>query len=204
MTTRINLINRAASRIGAGRLKDENAPGAEIRIGIYDGVVEDLLSRYPWTFARKKRQLARLAVQPDAHFTYLFQLPTDMIGLPRAVYDSPDERAKPVMAWELGEAGLASSFEQVWALYTIKAPPQAWPGFFRELIVLAVAAEYALSIREDKSLRSELRNDVYGSAAALGESGMLAQAKNMDAQASPSPSIPVTGNPLITVRHGGW
>lgn len=200
MTTRIEMINRAAGRIGASRLQSEAAAQAPARIDVYTGVVEDLLSRYPWSFAKIKRQLARLATVPAAHWLYLYQMPSDMLGLPRAVYDSAAEGAVPITAYELSEAGLASSAEAVWMLYTVNAPPARWPGYFRELITLALAAEFALVLREDNALRNQLRRDCYGDAQMLGEGGLLAQAKNMDAQAQPSVVIPLAGNPLIDVR----
>lgn len=206
MVQRIDIIDRALIRVGALPLQTETARGASLRIAEYDGIVADLLS-FPWSFAQRKRQLIRMALAPEMHWSYRYALPVDMIGPPRAVFDSADLRV-PIVAFELlassdptrpGE--LHTDAEAVWMQYVCSVAPQFWPAYFQEAVVLAVAAEFALSVREDVALRDRLRREVHGDPQMPGVGGRMAEAKFKDAQGKPSPKLGVSGNPLIDVRR---
>lgn len=206
MTLRIDIIDRALIRVGALPLQTETARGASLRIAEYDGIVADLLS-HPWSFGQRKRALTRLSGAPELHWAYRYALPTDMIGPPRAVFDSSDARV-PFTDYELvasadatRPAELHTSAETVWLQYACNVAPQFWPAYFAEMAVLAVAAEFALSVREDVQLRDRLRREVHGDAQMPGAGGKLAEAKLKDAQGKPSARIGVSGNPLIDVRR---
>jgi hypothetical protein len=199
MTTRIDIVNRALVRIGASPLVAETDPGADARIMDYDSVVGALLTGYPWYWAQRTRQLQQETAAPASpHWQYQFKLPPDL-GAPRAVYADrlSDE---PTANYELSGAALWSNSATIWLRYSMNAPPAQWPPYFAEVVVLAIAAEFALSVREDHVLRDKLRNDVYGSTS--GESGMLGAAKSVDSQAKPAPQLPVMQSPLIAVRSG--
>lgn len=201
MTTRIQLIDDARTAIGAGPLQSETAPGADSAIRIYERVIKHLLSCYPWSFGKRKRQLVRLADAPAQHWKYRFAKPSDMAGAPRAIYDDGSERATPISEFELLEDAIHANAPALWALYTLKPDPSQWPGNFTEVAVLALAAEYALSVREDSALRDKLRRDVYGAPEQQGEGGLLAQAKAADTQAQPAPRVMRAYNPLIDIRR---
>lgn len=200
MTVRLDIINRALVRIGSDPLETESSPGFETHFAIYDSVTEDILSRYPWSFATFTRRLGRLTAAPAQLWKYQFQMPSDMIGVPRAVYDRSDSRT-PFADFALGENRLFADVLDIWLTYQKKPDPLYWPGWFRELITVAVMAELALSVREDNSLRAVLRENAYGSEHMMGEGGLLGQAKNMDSQGKASPVIAEGGNPLIDVRY---
>lgn len=196
---RLELINRALVRIGEEPIANESVPGADTHIAIYESVTRDLLSRYPWSFAKTTRRLARLTAAPEQHWQYQFQLPTDMIGAPRAVYASADCR-QPTTSFALAGTKLLSDWPDIWLLYGAMADPVYWPGYFAELDTLAVMAEFAGSICEDFVKRERLRDNVYGSEQMMGEGGLLGQAKGLDSQAQPSAVIAEGRNPLIDAR----
>ena len=201
MTTRIELIDDARIAIGAGPLQVETAPGADSAIRIYERITKHLLSSYPWSFGKRKRQLVRLGDDPAQHWKYRFSKPSDMSGVPRAVYDSASEHASPISEFEVLEDAIHANAPALWALYVLKADPSQWPGFFTEVVTVALAAEYALSVREDSVLRDKLRRDVYGSPEQQGEGGLLAQAKATDTQGQPAPRVMRAYNPLIDIRR---
>lgn len=200
MTTRLEIINRALVRIGADPLDNETVDGAETHLAIYAGVSEDLLSRNEWSFATVTRRLTRLADAPAQHWRYQYQLPSEMLGSPRAVYDS-DALRWPMTAYALSEQRLLTDAEAVWLKYIKTPDPTWWPGYFRELVTVAMMAELAFSVREDRVTRDALRGDVYGSANMLGQGGLLGEAKGLDAQSKPSPVIAEGSNPLIAARY---
>jgi hypothetical protein len=126
MTTRLQIIQRAQARIGDDPIvnDDEDDPVADTHIAIYDSVRDDILSRYPWSFATVVRRLTRLSAVPGAHWPYYYQLPSEMLGAPRAVYNSGEVRL-PYTRYELTENRLATDAEEIWLRYakTGKAPP---------------------------------------------------------------------------------
>jgi hypothetical protein len=208
MTTRIALIDAARARIGGSRLQAETAPAAPAAILIYESVLTDLLSRHPWSFGKKKRRLNRLGAAAPPHWKHTYERPSDMVGVPRAIYDSGAESARPITAYELTEAGICASSSELWALYPIRPGPSVWPGFFTELFTKALMAEFAIPVREDRALRSDLLREVFGAPEMMGESGLFAQAKNMDGQGQPSAVLAGGANPLVDVRRssaaGKW
>lgn len=200
MTTRIILIDRALVRIGADPLGSESAPGAETHIAVYQDVTEDLLTRHTWHFNTQTRQLNRLAAAPDQHWAYAYELPTEMLGSPRAVYDRAETRA-PFTRYELfEERQLRTNAEAIWLKFQKATPPVYWPGYFRSLVVLNLMAEFALSVREDRVLRNDLLEECFGPPQMQGHGGKLAEARALSDMASPSPVLAEGENPLISAR----
>lgn len=207
MTTRVTMIDRSLARIGQQAIMDDALPEYAPLVATWDSVTDSLLGGYPWSFCRARRRLDRLVAAPASHWKYAFQMPADLIGTPRRVMRAKDD-ATPWTDWELmlpdtaGEPRLLLADEpDLWMDYIKRAPPALWPVAFAETAVLAVAAEYALQVREDNALRARLRLEVYGDPAMPGDSGLLGVVRAQDAQGQPSPVIGLGRNPLITVRR---
>lgn len=200
MTVRIDIINRALLGIGSQPLQSEDVPGADAKIMAYETHVGALVSVYPWSFQTRLKQLGQLSTPPADMWTYAYQLPSDMRGSPRAVYRSMQRFDGPIQAYELRERQLHTNEPQIWLRYTFDLTPSLWPDYFIACAVIRLAAEYALSVREDSVLRAKLLADLYGSPEMHGEVGMLAAAKNADSQGQPSRLIPAGINPLLAVR----
>lgn len=201
---RIVIVNRALARIGSLRIQSEASPGpaGSQPLETYDAVLEDLLSKYPWHFTKQFALLSRLTASPPG-WSHAFLLPPDRVALPRAYYDSTDRR-RPLPSFQIaGHNQVYADAEQLYAEYQSKPHPAHWPGYFRELMTLALAAEYALEIREDPPLRGQLRRDAYGPPELQGEGGQFKVAADLDAQAMPSPQPAGGANPL-TDHRGGW
>jgi hypothetical protein len=199
VTTRIAIINAALARIGELPLQSEAADGAATHIAVFDSVLAYLLSMYPWSFARTTWQLARLSTAPSAHYLYAFQLPTDMLGAPRAVFNQSSSRL-PFTKWRLQGQFLLADADAIWMEGMVMPELTRVPGVFTELLTVALMAEFALSVREDKSLWASLRAVAYGDGGLTGHGGMLAQCKAMDVQGQPSPTVAEGSNPLLDAR----
>lgn len=207
MALRIDIINNALVRLGAAPIQSETLTGTDAYVMIYDTVIGALVSRYPWSFQTKFAQLGRLLTPPLSQWQYGYQLPADLLGTPRAVYASVPTGGGwpelPVTAFEIMGDTLFTNETQIWLRYTFALSPARWPGYFTELAVMALAAEYAISVREDAALRNSIRTDVYGSSREQGEGGMLAEAKAIDASSQPSRTLSVV-NPLTAGRYTGF
>ena len=203
MASRIELLNRALMRIGAQPLIDELDPVAPPHIAVYDSVLSRLAA-YPWSFMKTSRRLVRRDAAPDpahfpAHWKYAFDLPPDHLGALRAVYDSETLR-RPFLGFEVQGAVLLTDAAQIWVVVMVTSQTQRWPGDFSELLMTAVMAELALSIREDRPLHDRLYAKAFGSPGQNGMGGLLAAALENDAQGVPDEAIGDGSSPLIDAR----
>jgi hypothetical protein len=198
----VTIANRAVARIGGIPIQSFDVPGPSGHIvpQTYNAVLDDLLGKYPWHFTKKKAALARLTDPPLIGWTYAFQLPSDRLAPPRAIYNASNDR-RPFMDWEPEGDKILTDAEQLWASYQWRPDPNWWPTYFRELVILAVAAELAGALREDWNLRKSLRREVYGEEQYQGEGGQFGVCSALDAQSAPSDVIDGGRNPLTAVRY---
>lgn len=202
---RVVIINRALARIGCLQIQSEAEPGpagAEV-IHTFDAVLEDVLSKYPWHFTKRFAALDKLTDTPPLGWKSTFQLPPDRIALPRGYFDSASS-TRPLARFQIARTSVYADSDILFAEYQVTPDPAEWPGYFRELMTLCLAAEYALEIREDPSLRNTLRRDAYGPPEYQGQGGQFAVAADLDAQANPSPQPAGGRNPLSSAHFGGY
>jgi hypothetical protein len=203
MTTRIDLINECLVMNGMDPLTTESAAGAETHIACFNRATELILSCHPWNCNSFIRALSRKSAAPDPpHWQYAFVLPSELIGAPRAFYSDKDDRTPTTRYQLMGEREVQTDHEQLWCRGPWNVAPNFWPGYLREVIMLLVRSELALSTREDRVLRDDLRADAIGAGTSLMQGGLLAQARALDDMAKPSPVIAEYDNPLIAARTG--
>ena len=198
MTTRIEMLNRALLRIGADPLDSETDPGAPAHLAVYDSTLEHIAA-HPWTFFKTTQRLVRLSARPAQHYAYAFQLPATRIGAPRAVYPSAQSRV-PTTDYHIEGDTLLTDLAEVWLEFMELRQPAHWPGQFREAFTVALMAELALTIREDRVLWRELTVRAFGNPGEGGAGGLVGQALTADNMAEPGDAWMVDGNPLIDVR----
>lgn len=200
---RITLINRALARIGCRQIQSDLEPGpAGIEVvTTADGVIADLLSKHPWHFTKNFTALTRLAEEPPLGWRSAFLLPPDRLALPRAYYDNPYSD-RPLLRFQIAATKVYTGSETLFAEYQYLPPPAHWPAHVQELAVLVLAAEYALEVREDTTLRDRLRRDAYGPPEMQGEGGQFKVCADLDAQAAPSQQPASGRNPLTDIRNG--
>lgn len=198
----VTIINRALSRIGCLQIQSVAAPGPAGTgvVNTYEAVLEDLLSKYPWHFSKRFAQLTKLTAAPPGGWTAAFQLPPQRLALPRGYWDSADISHRPLQSFQLAGDQVWTRTSDLYAEYQITPAPKDWPGHFRELVVLALSAEYALEVREDAPLRAQLRRDAYGPPEMQGEGGQFKVSTDLDAQSMPSQQPAGGANPLTDVR----
>jgi hypothetical protein len=199
MTGRIVMLNRALLRIGAEPLVSEADPGAPVHLAVFDSVLE-LFSAAPWSFLKATRRLVRLTAPPDGLYQYAYQLPSDRMGPPRAVYASADVNRRPLTAYDIQGDQLLADEAQIWATIVAVSSWEKWPGDFREAFITALMAELALSVREDRVLHRELYAKAFGPPSAGGLGGLFGMSLDRDSQGIPSTVVGGGANPLIDVR----
>lgn len=204
MTAHVDVANRALARIGClpvASFEVQTASVQNVR-RVYESVSEDIMSKGRWHCARRTAGLTQLTGSPERYWKFRYQLPVDRIGLPDGYWDSKD-RKRPLTLFELTDNELWTDAEIVFATWPFMPLPVNWPGYLREVMQLALMAEYALSVREDAALRAKLRQDLYGNEQYQGEGGQFGVAMLLEAQAHAQVEIDGGYNPVISARFAG-
>lgn len=199
MTTRADIINLALIELGATPMQSEDVPPGVSYRRQYELHVGALVSSYPWSFQTRLAKLARLTAPAEVHWTFMFELPPNMAGAPRAVYPKADRR-RPTTDYEIRGGRLYTDYPDIWLRYTHGLEPARWPAYFVALAVLVLKAQFALSVREDSALWRTLTQEAFGPPNMMGEGGKVGEARAIDSSGQPSGVIAVGGNPLVDVR----
>jgi hypothetical protein len=156
MPSRIDICNRALARIGAQTLQSEGAPGAEQVLLAYDSVLEVILAMKPWKFTMWTAALTRATNEQAAGWwTYQYQLPADRVGVPRTVYDRVG--GQPFTDYELSRTHLLTNAETIWMRYQRDPAGLVWPPLVTECVVLSLAGDLAVVLRDNLGLRSQFK-----------------------------------------------
>lgn len=198
MADRIEFLNRALLRIGADPLQSEDDPSARVHLAVYTSVIERLFAQ-PWTWCKQTQRLTRLTAEPAQRWRFAFQHPPQMIGPPRAFYADPLCRSV-THGVEVEAAGILSDHEALWITFLREMPWHRWPGDFRELATVAVMAELAMSVREDRALHDRFYQKAFGTPSEQGAGGLFSDVLSNDNQSEPDDEIGMGESPLIDVR----
>ena len=82
-STNVSICNEALSMIGAKTIQsfDDNTENARRCASIYASTRKALLRMHPWSFAKKRAQLAAVSTHPAFGYSHAFPLPNDFIRL---------------------------------------------------------------------------------------------------------------------------
>jgi len=84
MPSKTDIANRALLKLGdlrVSNIETDNSPRAIILNDIYDSVRDELLSYFPWVFAKELAKIAVDASSPDWGYGSKYLLPTDFLRL---------------------------------------------------------------------------------------------------------------------------
>lgn len=185
--TDIDLVNRALINLGQSPIADltDDDEVSVTCATVYPAVRDEVLGIYPWRCTIKKVQLARLTDAPVNEWIYAFQLPSDRVGEPRAVFNTSKVGAPPYKEYELIGDQLLTNAPEIWLEYPWLINEANFSQHVRTLIVFVLSARLAEPITEDSSKAQYWEGKAYG----LGEDGMggyFARARLMDSQGRPS------------------
>lgn len=152
---------------------------------LYSDVRDTTLSTYPWTFAYKKVQLARLITTPATEWRYEYQLPGDRLGNPRALFTSNAVYSRPSKEWDIQGDKLLTNYEEVFIDYPYQTPEYAMPQFFVQLLKYMMAWHLAMPITEQEAKTAYWQSVAVGGPSENGRGGFMRQAMNIDGQGQP-------------------
>lgn len=147
----------------------------------------------------KKVQLARHTDVPTNEWKYAYQLPSDRIGGPFAVFDSVANGAQPAKEFEIFADKIFSNYETMYCDYPFKPSESAFPAYFTEFVVLAIASVVAIPVTDQTTTAKFYDQLAYGLPSENRAGGQLARARYSDSSQQP-PQI-LEDYTLIDVRN---
>jgi hypothetical protein len=200
--TDVGICSRALTLLGAGAISSfsDGTDAANTCSRLYGTIKESLLSMYPWKFATKKVQLARLNTTPVNEWTYAYQLPGDALGNPEAVFTSSAIGENPINSgWEIYEDTLLTDEATIYIDYRFDPEESIYPRYFVMLLIYDLCAHLAEPITDQVTKADYWRSVAFGSPQENGRGGFFRQAANADARGNPTAAI--FDFPLVDVRR---
>ena len=185
-TTKISICNEALSMIGAKSIIsfDENTDNARRCASIYDSTRRALLRLHPWSFAKKRAQLAPVTTYPTFGYSNAFPLPKDFIRL----YDSGQQE------YEIESRHILANTNLINLVYVADQDnEEIWDSLFTDCMTLYLIRKLAKPITgsqaEADSAWQQLQN-------------MLKQARAINGQERPAQDFAADYYPsLMGVRY---
>ena len=199
--TDIRICSDALLMLGANPISSftEGTDESNICDRLYLDIKIRTLTIYDWSFSFKKVQLARLVTTPTNEYKYEYQLPSDIIGRPNAVYDADDVGTPPRREYRLMGDKLLTDYESVYIDYQYNVPEYALPHYFVQLLKYEMAWHLALPITDQADKAEYWRTIAEGTPGENGRGGYIRQAMNIDSQGNPTNAIQDFS--LINVRY---
>ncbi len=184
MSSKINLVSNALILIGDLPLTSlvGNTRAHTVANNLYEGIVENELTKYRWGFARKKAQLSRINETPvGTEYTDMYQLPADLMTL---------IKLNPGINYQiLSDRVYCNYSSDLYCDYIYNAPESEWPAYFSKMIEYRLAMDFAPAVRNSAS-SMQMMAQQYENASRM--------ARYTDSQQHPI--TPIQDRPFINVR----
>jgi hypothetical protein len=170
MATRIEIINRALTKLGSDRLMseaDDNAASRAVE-AIYDGTLETLLRSYRWSFAIKRAQLAQLTEEPVFGYQFMYQLPSDCIRIDVVTNDVHldwvdtqwESYRLPIPQYQVEGRKILTDMDTVYIRYGARMPdPTTYDEAFTEAFACKLAVELCETIKQSTTKKQDAKED---------------------------------------------
>lgn len=153
--TAITLCSKALVKLGAKSITsfDEETTESEVAGQLYDTILQDLLSAYPWRFALQQISLGRLATSPMTDYQYAYQLPNNCLRILSAGQNAKSGGLK----YRVVGTQLYTNAPEVVLTYIEKPDESTFPPFFVKALVAELAAEFCLPLTESTTRTDYMR-----------------------------------------------
>lgn len=188
MPSSIDIASNALLLVGDNPISSFTEPGAgaQAAANLYQPTKERLLSFHFWTFAKKQQELNLLSETPPrlSDWTYIYQLPTDVIRI---------WRVQPHIDYEIiGDKIHCNEGSGLLLTYVYDVDEAKLPADAVKALEYLLASELAISVTEDEN-KAQLYE----------QKGRqeLAKASTSDSQSAPQMSI--VDSPFVDARGAG-
>lgn len=202
-TTKERLASQALGLLRENSINsfDDGTNPADIVKLYYDDFVEDMLTRYPWSFAKLKRKLNQDSTAPLNEYTYSHIVPAEALRV-FAVYPSAAVGVKGINDYDIqapeGSRRIFSNNEKLWGEYTVYQDESNWPGYFTHFAQYAFASHIAIPVTDDLGLADAMHVKAFGTAQEKEKGGKFSVAVGIDDLQKPGEEI--NHSPLIQAR----
>jgi len=150
-TTDIAVASKGLVLIGANPITSFSAISTEATVAdtIYEEVVEDLITDFPWRFTVVQDSLNRLLSEPEALWDAAYQLPSNCINVIRVTINDVDIDYAVYGDQVFCNAG---ADETVVCDFQTRPDETAWPPYFRMAAEFTLAALFAAAVAGDDKL----------------------------------------------------
>lgn len=189
--TKLSICSDALIMLGAAPLSSfsDGTDEAQVADRLYDDVRDTLIMQYPYSWSVKKVKLSRLADAPVSEWKYKYALPGDILGNPKAVFNTSNAGGRPVRDFEIYSGGLYTNLEQVWIDYQFTPEASSFPPYFVRLLRTALAAEFAEPITDQITKAEYFHNRAFGAPSENMRGGLVRVAINIDGADRPPQTI---------------
>lgn len=144
--TKVDILNIALDRIGAKGIVAETDQHESARVALrhYTFILNDLLTRHDWSFAKKGLVLSATATTPINGFAYEHALPGDFLHVVTIVPQGKAELRSPQhYEYEIHDGYIYTNVSPIYLLYlsnNVLDNPHKFPPYFGPALALAIAA----------------------------------------------------------------
>jgi hypothetical protein len=160
--TKFEIASSALVMIGANPVASFSSSGTAEEIAchyLYQTCVDHWLSLFPWRFASKTSQLPRIANAPSTLWQAAYTVPAGM-GAIQAIRVDVHGGDIPFDRFENTVLCNATATQAVFAVHTYEPPVAWWPGYFEQLVEVALASKLAFALSAKLDLRADLGKEV--------------------------------------------
>lgn len=189
-----SIANQSLLKLGGNGIVsfDDETLEANLVKQTYATKIQHYLSMSDWHFAIKKQQLSQLTETPVNKWTYLYQLPSDMIKEIR-YYNSSNKSISSTINFERAEKRKVYSDEtELYLDYLYYVDESYWPHWFVSFVVVAYAADIAYALTRDQSLEDSLLVKAFGPLQDNLTGGLFGDALKNNSQTTPAASFKLT------------
>ena len=199
--TSIKICSDALLMLGASPISPftDGTDESNVCDRLYPDIKIKTLASYPWSFSFKKVQLGRLLTTPTNEYKYEYQMPSDMIGVPRAAYNTDSVNSHPVREYRLMGSTILTNYESVYIDYQYNVPEYALPHYFVQLLKYQIAWHLCTPITDQTEKTDYWKTVAEGTPGENGRGGYMRQAMSIDGQGQPTNAFQDFS--LINVRY---
>ena len=203
--TNIKITNGALILLGSDEITSftDGSDAAKMASQLYPDVKNMALGLYDWSFALKKKTLARSATAPINEWTYSYPLPADILTkVPQAVYNSTSTGVSPITAYEIYDSSIYTGATTIVIDYLSTETTEAsMPSYFVQLLKYMMAWHLAEPVTDQAAKAKYWQGVAVGEPHENMRGGFFRQAAQMDGRGRPSKTFSDREFSLYYVRN---
>jgi len=180
--TKLSICSDAMIMLGASPISSfsETTDAAKVADRLYDAIRDTCIQTYDWSWSIKKVKLARLDAAPINEWAYAYALPGDILGDPKALFNSGAVGARPNQDWEVYGTSIFCNHEEVYIDYQYTVDESRMPSYFVRMLKAALASAFAVPVTDQISKADYYHSLAFGPPNENMRGGLMRAATTID------------------------